>query len=90
MGLAEQIRSADSDSITTIKNQQEKTESNLALFMEMLRDEPLDSIYDPEDDEIEGKPPKIIQRAVNFSKFGAIEYIEYEKDEGAELRGLSR
>ena len=58
--------------------------------MEMLRDDPLDSIYDPEDDATEGKSTKVIQRAVMFSKFGAIEYIEYEKDEGVELRGLSR
>ena len=46
--------------------------------MEMLKDEPLDSIYDPEDDAVEGKPPAVIERAVKFSKFGAIEYIEYD------------
>ena len=57
--------------------------------MEMLKDEPLDSIYDPEDDAVEGKPPVVIERAVKFSKFGAIEYIEYDKREGFELRGLS-
>ena len=54
----------------------------------MLRDEPLDSIYDPEDDIREGKAATQIERAVKFSKYGAIEYIEYEKDRGFELRGL--
>ena len=77
------------DGITTSKSHQEKTESNLALFLEMLRDEPLDSIYDPEDDAKEGQPPIEIERAVKFSRFGAIEYMEYELSKGFMLRGLT-
>ena len=55
----------------------------------MLRDEPLDSIYDPEDDAKEGQPPIEIERAVKFSRFGAIEYMEYELSKGFLLRGLT-
>ena len=31
----------------------------------------------------------MIERAVKFQKFGAIEYMEYAKEQGTELRGLS-
>ena len=48
--------------------------------MEMIKDEPLSNIWDPEDDVCEGGKPLVIERAVKFQKFGAIEYIEYAKE----------
>ena len=57
-----------------------KTAENISLFMEMIKDEPLSNIWDPEDDVCEGGKPLVIERAVKFQKFGAIEYIEYAKE----------
>jgi len=43
----------------------------------MLEDEPMADIFDLEDDICEGREPLVIERAVKFGKFGAIEYMEY-------------
>lgn len=57
-----------------------KTAENLTLLIEMLRDEQLSNIFDPEDEECEGRPPIVIERCVKFQKIGAIEYMEYAKE----------
>ena len=48
--------------------------------MEMIKDEPLSNIWDPEDEVSEGGKTLVIERAVKFQKFGAIEYMEYAKE----------
>lgn len=57
-----------------------KTAENISLFMEMIKDEPLSNIWDPEDEVSEGGKTLVIERAVKFQKFGAIEYMEYAKE----------
>ena len=67
-----------------------KTAENISMFMEMITDEPMDSMFDPEDDLIEGQTPVEIERAIKFGKIGSIEYIEYAKEQGVGLRMLDR
>ena len=67
-----------------------KTAENISLFMEMITDEPMDSMFDPEDDVIEGQEAVEIERAIKFGKIGSIEYIEYAKEQGTGLRMLTR
>ena len=67
-----------------------KTAENISMFMEMITDEPMDSMFDPEDDVIEGQTAVEIERAIKFGKIGSIEYIEYAKEQGVGLRLLDR
>ena len=48
--------------------------------MEMITDEPMASMFDPEDDVTEGQDAVEIERAIKFGKIGSIEYIEYAKE----------
>jgi len=67
-----------------------KTAENISLFMEMIVDEPIDSMFDPADDVIEGHNLVEIERAIKFGRIGSIEYIEYAKEQGTGLRMLTR
>ena len=57
-----------------------KTAENISFFMELLVNEPLASIFDPEDDVVVGGNEIEIERAIKFGKIGCIEYIEYAKE----------
>ena len=56
----------------------------------MLNNEPLHLIFDPEDDVYDNNARVQIERAIRFGKIGSIEYIEYAKEQGTELRQLTR
>ena len=57
-----------------------KTAENISLFMEMITDEPMCTMFDPDDDIYEGSQTVEIERAIKFGKIGSIEYIEYAKE----------
>jgi len=67
-----------------------KTAENISIFLEMLNDEPMHLIFDPEDDVYDNNTRVEIERAIRFGKIGSIEYIEYAKEQGTELRQLTR